>query len=121
MSALEGAFAGRFSAGGWHNEAVATFPSQHPEVGDVVVAATDDEIELHVGDITHGHFCARDHTPEALHDVADHVVDFLRRLFADRVVVWRGRLWTGGWNELAEGEPPRKRGKEAFVWSGPLT
>jgi hypothetical protein len=121
--ALARTFPGAYVTGGWADDAVATFPAKHEAVGDLVVAADDEEVTIYAGAITHGHFNWEYEPTEGVGPdaIVPSVLTFLESLFADRVLLWIGRFNSGGWQVLAPGEQPKKKGKQAFVWSGPIT
>lgn len=117
-------FAGRpmhFPPGG---EVLVIFPAMHPEVGDAAIAGNGDELVLHLGKFTHIHFAGHE-KPRARGPgpLLDEVVDFLRELFADRIV-FHGTGRAGAWHPRTA----RKRGalsrfllgNTTYVWSGPL-
>jgi hypothetical protein len=96
------------------------FTAAHPAVGDVIAAVEGDEVTVYIGDITHGHFNRFDDEPERGNVIAaEEVAAFLTELFADRVLLWTGRIG-GGWQMLDEGERAYQKGQHTYVWSGPL-
>jgi len=101
------------------------FPAEHPEVGDIEIYDDGDEVTAYLGRFTHVHFFNYDENlPEeqAAEKIADDVVAFLKRLFADEVVLL-GSHKTGGGCCTRDREPQtpfsQNRGQE-YVWSGPL-
>jgi hypothetical protein len=102
-------------------ELAVRFPAAHPAVGDTVFVVERDEVTIHIGSITHGHFNRFDLPPDARPGaIAADVVDFLAALFSDRVVVWSRRM-SGGWTLVAPGEQPSAVANAAtYVWSGPI-
>src|SRR6478609_2869103 len=80
---------------------VVVFSALHREVGDVSVHDAGDDATIHIGSITHGHISAYPKAAteqEQFEQVTEEVVDFLRDLFSDRVVLHcsaDGR--SGGW------------------------
>jgi len=106
---------------------IAIFPAAHVAVGDVSIWDDGDEATLGIGDITHHHFNPYDSTlteEAAARWITEEVVGFLEKLFADRVLLQKGR--TSNWGSMewfAEDEPipPIRDGADAFLWSGPIT
>lgn len=103
---------------------IATFPGACPEVGCVQVFDDGDEATVVIENVTHHHVDCYD---QALSEsarfrrMATDVVEFLRELFADRVLLWsrdQGR-GGGGWQRTFEGEIPKNVPEDAdtFVWS----
>jgi hypothetical protein len=101
--------------------------AKHPEVGDVWIWGSDNELTVCVGKLTHCHFPAYDHDtlPEAARPAAvvQDVVDYLDALFSDRRVI-RVRERDGQF--LSSSNSPRSADLPAlapnereFVWSGP--
>jgi hypothetical protein len=104
-------------------EDVAVFPAAHPAVGSVIVSDDGDEASVTIGTITHGHFNDFDLPIEAAAPViATAVAEFLERLFAGRVLLWKSRSGSsGGWRDLDEDETPKpRRGAQTFLWQGPV-
>lgn len=109
-------------------EPLVVFPAAHLAVGDVVIYDDGDEATVCIGDITHGHFNPYDASlsdEQGTDWIIEHLLHFLDCLFADRVVLFKHREFTGmgGWRVLEDGEPtPSPHEDElAFVWSGPIT
>jgi hypothetical protein len=106
---------------------IIVIPAKHPQVGAVSIRDEGDEVAVHIGDITHGHFGAPDaslsQAAVALRITAS-VVEFLQDLFADRVLLWRGPGGVaGGWRVLASGAQPAAGsvpGVKRFLWYGPI-
>jgi hypothetical protein len=97
----------------------------HPSIGDLVIWDEGDEALLSIEGVTHGHLASYDDgTPEERTiATVKIVVEFLKDLFDDRVVLWRsfgGAV--GGWKvyESRAAIPKRGLAAERFVWSGPL-
>jgi len=102
--------------------AVAWFPGVHPGIRGVSVYDEGDELTVAVDDVTHGHFAEYE---DAL-SVADRearvvnaVVDFLHKLFADRVAVWGRPDAAGGWYRIDLRDTDAPGGAPESVWSGP--
>src|SRR5688572_20645563 len=71
-------------------QAIATFPSAQPNVGRVLVYDHGHEATVLIEKITHGHFNPYDdELSESERDemVTDDVIDFLKALFSDRVLL----------------------------------
>ena len=98
-----------------------TFPAKHSDVGDVEIHDDGDEITLIAGNFTHGHFSNYDDIPqeEKEKEIAEDVVDFLSRLFADQVVLWGSHQGGGGWRVILDDNDDSVTHHKEFVWSGP--
>ena len=97
-----------------------TIPASHADVGDIVLQDDGDEITAFVGHFTHSHFSNYDAipTPKKEQTIAEEVVCFLERLFADRVVMWGSHSGGGGWRSIDDSDAPAEYPHE-YVWSGP--
>ena len=102
-------------------EPFVTFAAKHPEVGDVQIQDDGDEVTLFAGNFTHGHFSNYDNVPveEKEKEIAEEVVDFLSKLFADQVVLWGSHMGGGGWRVIDPGSPEKRKHRKEYVWSGP--
>jgi hypothetical protein len=106
-------------------EPCAVFTAVHPEVGDIVIHDDGREATVYVGNFTHSHFSHYEEgiaAAQAAEKVADDIVDFLEKLFADEIVMWGCHHRSGGWYRRglkAKTPFPNQRGKE-YVWTGPL-
>jgi hypothetical protein len=100
---------------------VAVFAAAHPDVGDVLIFDDGDELTLVAGKFTHSHFSDFDSksAEEAEENIVESVIDFLERLFADQVVMWRSHRGSGGWYDRESGQAGLAEGPR-YVWSGPL-
>ncbi len=106
---------------------MATFPAQHPSVGDITIWDDGDEATIEIGKITHGHFnpYAPEWSDEAVAEaVTEMVLEFLEEVFCDRVLfhVDKGRK-SGGWQvfDHSVSSAAEDNTKDFFVWSGPLS
>ena len=113
----------RFPATGFlfpHSETViATLEAPHPALGELVIEDDGDLAIATIGDITHAHFYAFDRKhPYASKEVAEHLGDFLAKLFADEIYLWNSAGSTGH-GPMAKKRPKPKRGRSYFLWSGP--
>jgi hypothetical protein len=109
-------------------EVRAVFPCVHPEVGDIVIHDDGDELTIYAGNFTHGHFSNYDEKlskEQKAEKIAEDVVEFLKNLFADQIVLWGSHSGGGGWSK--RGEPNKfystgifKKARNEYVWSGPL-
>ena len=106
---------------------IATFPAAQPAVGRVLVYDDGDEATVLIEKITHGHFNPYDEKLlEAQRDemVTEDVIDFLRALFSDRVLLHctqDGRL--GGWTRMDlahDGPVELSQSQRYFLWSRPF-
>jgi hypothetical protein len=126
LPALSERFPGRGMRIGTPPEPIAVFPAVHPAVGDVNIWDDDEEATVGIGDITHDHFNPYDPEltdEEANRWITDAVVKFLEQLFADRVLLQKGRR--SNWASITrfgdeDGIPPLREDAEGFLWSGPL-
>ena len=106
-------------------EAAVTFPPKHSAVGSVEVHDDGEELTVYAGNFSHLHFSNYDESlskEQAAECIADDVLAFLTKLFADKIVMWGSHGGRGGCYER-EGKPSSifsfKRGQE-YVWSGPI-
>ena len=105
---------------------LATYSSHHPEVGSAAIQDDGDEITLFLGNKTHLHFGSYDETiseEQRAIDIANQVVAFLEKLFADEIEFY-GYGAAGGCRERSEckrGFMSRVLlGYKTYVWSGPV-
>jgi hypothetical protein len=101
------------------------FPPSHIEVGPVEVHAENDEFTVYLPKFTHSHFSNYDKNlskDQAAERMADDVVAFLGRLFADEVVLWGNGQGAGGWyaRDKKQSFLSRWLKGKTYVWSGPL-
>ncbi len=121
---LRKAFPDRAFRTGNSPEPIAVFPAACPEVGHVSIYDDGDEATVLIENVTHHHVNPYDAalTPEeAARRITEDVVDFLRELFADRVLLWsidQGRKG-GGWERSFDGAVPNSLSADAdvFVWA----
>jgi hypothetical protein len=106
---------------------VATFPARQEAVGKVSIYDDGEEVTVDIEKITHGHFSQHDATlpnDEKAKMITKDVIEFLKALFSDRVVLFSAAdNRYGGWTRLdLEGSPvglsPSDR---SFLWSRPYT
>lgn len=109
-----------------HNPLI-TFPATCLEVGDLRIFEVGAEGRIEVGDLTHGHFYSFGSYPtpeEAAQELAENILDFVREVFANRVVFWRTKGGnTGGWFIIEDSEEvvsPVQQPTEMFFWSGAI-
>jgi len=126
IPALEAAFPERGLRLGGERGAIATFPAQHPSVGNITIWDDGDEATVEIGRITHGQF--NPYAPELSDQavaaaVTEMVIAFLENVFCDRVLfdVDKSRR-SGGWQVFDHpvGSVPNDDTKDFFVWSRPL-
>lgn len=119
---LEERFPQRFTIAPEGMEPCVTFPARHPEVGDVEIHDEGDEVTLVAGLFTHGHFSNYEDVPlaEREREIAEDVVDFLSKLFADQVVLWGSHMGGGGWLVIDPADFDARTYPNGYVWSGPL-
>jgi hypothetical protein len=118
---VEARFPGRYTISEPGVQPCVTFPAKHSDVGDVEIHDDGDEITLIAGNFTHGHFSNYDDIPqkEKEKEIAEDVVDFLSRLFADQVVLWGSHKGGGGWRVILDDNDDSLTHHKEFVWSGP--
>lgn len=120
---LEAEFPGRGMRVGAPPDAVAVFPAACAEVGEVQIFDDGDEATLVIEHVSHSHFNPYDYgltAAERAQWITREVVEFLRELFSDRVLLWTApQRGSGGWRLLDEGEAANAghTGANAFVWS----
>jgi len=103
----------------------ATFPAEHPAVGDVLIEEDGNEITVFIGNITHGHFGSYEEklsSDEHEAVIALNVTEFLAELFGDKILLFTAR-WGGGWSRVEDGmnESILSGKKTWFKWSGPIS
>ncbi len=100
-----------------------TIPARHPEVGDLVIEVEDDDIRVHIGNITHCHFnwYPNDGVDTELGQstMIQEAVEFLNSAIHDRVVFWRGWWMDGSFPYDEFVTMRRKRRVRYYLWSGP--
>jgi hypothetical protein len=102
-------------------------PSGYAEIGELAIYDDGDEATVCITEITHGHFNPYDASltqDQVDQEVTEQVIDFLRDLFSDHVLLYRTPSRNiGGW--LVIGDAPHEatfaEGREYFLWSGPYT
>ena len=125
LSALSKSFRGRGMKIGTA-PVIAVFPAAHPSVGDVTIRDDGNEATVSIGIITHQHFNPYDSSLSANQLAAwvtEEVVAFLEQLFADRILLQKGRTTNWGrMQRIGDGEdiPAIRDDCFAFLWSGPL-
>lgn len=106
---------------------VATFPARQEAVGRVSIYDEGEEVTVEIEKITHGHFSQHDATlpdDEKAKRITKDVIDFLRALFSDRVVLFTAAdKRYGGWKrlDLKEGPAGLSPSDRSFLWSRPYT
>lgn len=103
-------------------EPVAIFPAIHPDVGDVRIHDDGDELTLIAGNFTHGHFSNYDSNiskPEKAQVIVEQILEFLERLFDDRIVMFGSHDRRGGWYDRGAAAIDDAN-EPVYVWSGPL-
>lgn len=125
IPALKSEFAGWKITFDTPPQPVAIFPARQEAVGRVLAYDDGDEATVLIEKITHGHFNPYDKTPQGEQRdkiVTEDVIDFLKALFSDRVLLHTSPdNRRGGWTRLdlkkrpVELSPPFRY----FLWSGP--
>jgi hypothetical protein len=131
LSTLTEQFPGRGLRLGTPPKPAALFPSSHPAVGDLAVRVTETsfDVQITIGQMFGTSFTSFDphlDDEERAARVTKETVQFLRELFADRLLFWRaadGR--NSGWREFGPSgnrEPLvlDNRVYHLYLWSGPL-
>lgn len=107
--------------------AIAAFPASQEAVGRVLIYDDGDEATVVIENITHGHFNPYD---ESLKDeerekiVVEDVIEFLKALFSDRVLLHTSaNHGVGGWTrlDLCEGPAQLSQSLRYFLWSKPYS
>jgi hypothetical protein len=105
---------------------IAVFPAANPAVGDISIFDEGNEAKLQIGTLTHQHFNPYNTSlsqSERAKIITEEMVEFLRRLFADRVLILRGR--GTAWSNVRvldddDELPAIPPNTEGFLWSGPV-
>lgn len=104
---------------------IVRFPAVQEAVGDVVIYDDGDEATVCIEEITHGHFNPYDESlQETKRDemVTEDVIDFLKALFTDRVLLnVCNDKGSGGWTrlDLQDGPVQLSRKHRYYLWSKP--
>jgi len=107
--------------------AIAAFPASQEVVGRVLVYDDGDEATVCIENITHGHFKPYDENlKEEERDkiIVEDVLEFLKALFADRVLLHTSAdHGVGGWTRLDSSEGPAQLSPSLryFLWSKPYS
>lgn len=108
------------------NHKFAVFTAVHREIGDFILYDDGDELTLCLGNFTHVHFSnyeAALSDAEKAEDITDRLVDFLKKLFADKIEFF-GNERGGGCQERGSTERGAFSklffGQKVYVWSGPI-
>lgn len=105
---------------------IATFSEKQAEVGKVLVYDDGFEVTIVIEKISHGHFElyeAKVSPEEEARIVSEDVIDFLKALFADRVLLHvRPDGRGGGWErlDLNDGPPQLDPSYRYYLWSRPF-
>ena len=107
----------------------AVFPAIHPDVGTISICDDGDELTVHAGNYTHTHFSNYDDElteEQKAEKISDEVIEFLKDLFSDKIVLYRSYGIFGGWYPREENEKKESKGifnnrRKEYVWSGPLS
>lgn len=125
IPALKSEFAGWEIAFDAPPQPIATFPAAQKAVGKVLIYDDGEEATIYIENITHGHFSPYNETlSEGQRDkiVTDDVIDFLKALFSDRVLLHSSAdNHIGGWTrlDLKEGPVELSESFRYFLWSHP--
>lgn len=107
--------------------AIAAFPASQAAVGRVVIYDDGDEATVAIENITHGHFNPYDEglsEEEREKVIVEDVIDFLKALFADRVLLSASaNRGFGGWSrlDLREGPVQLSPSLSYYLWSKPYS
>ena len=125
IPAVKAAFPGRAFGFSAPPEPIVKLASGSPEIGDLAIYDEGEEATVCITEITHGHFNPYDAslTQDQIDNrVTEDVVEFLRALFSDHVLLYRTPSRSmGGWS-IIDAPPDLKElaeGREYFLWSGP--
>jgi len=121
---LQSRFPGRGLRVGSPPAPCAVFPAMHPEVGGVEIYDDGSELTVVAGKFTHGHFSNYDDSlsdNQKDEEIAEAVVAFLDKLFADQIILWGSHQGGGGWYNAGNEESDFSRNKKKYLWSGPLS
>jgi hypothetical protein len=127
IPALKREFAGWEIAFDVSPQPIATFPAAQPAVGRVLVYDDGDEATVLIEKVTHGHFNPYDQKlseTQRAEMVTEDVIDFLKALFSDRVLLHSSAdNRTGGWTrlDLKDGPVELSPSLRYFLWSRPYT
>lgn len=109
IPALQREFAGQDMIFDVPPNPIVTFPAVQPEVGRVFVYDRGHEAMVVIEHITHAHFNAYPPASEAerVEIIVEDVVDFLKALFSDRILLYANPSGGGnGWTRLDIGSGP---------------
>jgi len=103
-----------------------SIPAKHNDVGPIAIKDDIDELTVFVGNFTHWHVGCYDEKfteSQKAESIAGEVIDFLRKLFSDQIIIWGSHKKGGGFYIL--GEKPNSKSwlgtqHKEWVWSGPL-
>ncbi|WP_447970646.1 hypothetical protein [Nitrospira sp. M1] len=106
-------------------ESLITFAPNHPDVGSIAIEEDGDELTVFIGNFTHWHAaCYEGGLTEAqkAESITDEVIDFLKHLFNDEIIMWRSCLSGGLYRK---GQKPNFKSwlgtqHKEWVWSGPV-
>jgi len=107
--------------------AIAAFPASQEAVGRVLVYDDGDEATVCIENITHSHFNPYDENlkeEEREKIIVEDVLEFLKALFADRVLLHTSAdHGVGGWTRLDSSEGPAQLSPSLryFLWSKPYS
>ena len=108
-----------------NSNVIVRFHCIQSDVGDVVIYDDGDEATVCIENISHGHFSSHDESLDKAaneQEVATDVIDFLKALFADQVLLYTTQDHrNGGWIrlDLADGPAQLSSRHRYFLWSKP--
>lgn len=124
VPALQAAFPNRGLRVGSAPDPVAVFPAVCAEVGDVEIYDDGDEAMFSINHVTHLHIgpdSLQGSPLERARSITEEVIEYLRLLFDDRLLLWSRQKGQGGggWLVDHEGGLPDDVPDDAdlFVWS----
>jgi hypothetical protein len=128
IPALKKEFSGREIAFDDPPNPVATFPACQEQVGKVFICDDGHEATVFIENVTHGHFVCHDELvtkpDEKEKWIVESVIDFLKALFSDRVLLHTSPdNRVGGWTrlDLRDGPVQLSPSYRYFLWSKPYT
>ena len=103
-----------------------TIENQHSYIGNIDFEADDEEIITYIGNFTHWHAGCYDESlnrEEKQKQVINEVLDFLRDLLSDKIVMWGSHKDGGGfyyldYDENEQDAPLNPSEVNKYVWSG---
>ena len=96
-------------------DVIAVLPGELPELDPLEIHDDGDSISVSFGTFSHAHFFGSLKRRERGRGGPEELADFLQKLFADRILLWQGRI-AGGITEIKR-EPRLRKAADSYVWS----